>query len=84
MGNLDLIKNRAWTKDDYTVSSTMQNYFANFIIHGNPNGSNLPEWPAAAPTDETPPVMIIDVQSKILDAKDDARYLFLDRVYKNN
>src|SRR5258706_578163 len=83
MGNLDLIKNYAWTKDDYAASATMLNYFANFIIQGNPNGANLPEWPAAEPTDTTPPVMIIDVQSKAVDAKDDARYLFLDKAYKN-
>jgi len=84
MGNLDLVKDYAWTKDDYTVSTTMLNYFANFIIHGNPNGANLPDWPAAAPTDATPPVMVIDVQSKSVDAKDDGRYLFLDKAYKNN
>lgn len=84
MGNLDLVKDYAWTKDDYTVSETMLNYFANFIIRGNPNGDKLPEWPAAEANDTTPPVMIIDTQSKSVDAKDDARYLFLDKAYKNN
>ncbi len=84
MGNLDLIKDYAWTRDDYTVSMTMLNYFANFIIHGNPNGANLPEWPAADPSDTTPPVMVLDVQSKAVDASQDERYLFLDKSYKNN
>jgi para-nitrobenzyl esterase len=84
MGNLDLIKEYAWTKDDYTVSETMQNYFANFIIKGDPNGDKLPEWPKAEPQDQSPPVMILDVESKSVDAKDDARYLFLDNAYKNN
>ncbi len=84
MGNLDLIKDYAWTDDDYTVSETMLSYFANFIISGNPNGDKLPEWPAAEALDTTPPVMIIDTQSKVVDAKDDARYLFLDKAYKNN
>jgi para-nitrobenzyl esterase len=83
MGNLHLVKEYAWTKDDYAVSETMQSYFANFIIKGNPNGDKLPEWPAAAPDDTTPPVMVIDVTSKAVDAKDDARYLFLDKAYKN-
>jgi para-nitrobenzyl esterase len=83
MGNLPLIKEFAWTKDDYRVSETMLNYFANFIIKGNPNGSNLPDWPAAEPTDATPSVMVIDVQSKAADAKDDARYIFLDKAYGN-
>jgi para-nitrobenzyl esterase len=27
--------------------------------------------------------MIIDVESKAVDAKDDARYVFLDKAYKN-
>ena len=31
MGNLDLVKEYAWTKDDYKVSETMQGYFANFV-----------------------------------------------------
>jgi len=84
MGNLSLIKEYAWTKDDYAVSETMLNYFANFIIRGNPNGDKLAEWPAAEANDTTPPVMIIDVQSKAMEAKDDARYLFLDKSYKNN
>ncbi|MBT1703396.1 carboxylesterase/lipase family protein [Chryseosolibacter indicus] len=84
MGNLHLIKEYAWTSDDYKVSETMLNYFANFVIKGNPNGTSLPEWPAAEATDTTPPVMIIDVQSKAIDAKDDARYIFLDNAYKNN
>jgi para-nitrobenzyl esterase len=83
MGNLDLVKDYAWTKDDYAVSETMLNYFANFIIKGDPNGGTLPQWPAAEPTDTTPPVMIIDVQSKAVDAKDDARYMFMDKVNKN-
>lgn len=84
MGNLDLVKDWAWTKDDYTVSAAMQNYFANFIIKGNPNGDQLAEWPAAAANDPNPPVMIIDVNSKAVKATTDARYLFLDKFYKNN
>lgn len=84
MGNLDLIDAYAWTEDDYKVSETMQNYFANFIINGNPNGEGLPEWPAAEPDDPTPPVMVIDVESKAVDAAYDARYLFLDKAYGND
>ena len=82
MGNLHLVTDYAWTADDYKVSETMQNYFANFIITGNPNGTNLPEWPAAKPGDKNPDVMIIDVESKALKANDDARYEFLDKAYK--
>jgi para-nitrobenzyl esterase len=81
MGNLDLIKDYAWTKDDHAVSSIMLSYFANFIINSNPNGANLPEWRAAEPSDTTPPVMVLDTQTRSVDATDDARYTFLDKMY---
>lgn len=84
MGNLPLVDDYAWTPDDYKVSETMQNFFANFIMKGNPNGDGLPNWPAAEANDTTPPVMVIDVESKAADAQNDARYLFLDKAYKNN
>jgi len=79
MGNLDLVKDYAWTADDYKVSDTMLNYFANFIKTGNPNGGSLPEWPAAQANDVNPPVMILDTESKAV-KYDDSRYLFLDKV----
>jgi len=83
MGNLYLAPEFAWTEEDHKVSETMLNFFANFIITGSPNGENLPEWPAAEANDDTPPVMIIDVNSAAADATDDGRYLFLDKSYGN-
>lgn len=79
MGNLSLVKDYAWTADDFKVSETMLNYFANFIKTGNPNGTGLAEWPAAQPGDTTPPVMILDTESKAI-KHNDARYYFLERV----
>jgi para-nitrobenzyl esterase len=81
MGNLDLVTEYAWTADDYKVSDTMLNFFANFIKTGNPNGDKLPEWPAAKPNDQNPPVMVLDTESKSVNAND-ARYLFLDKMSK--
>lgn len=83
MGNLYLIDDFAWTEDDYKVSKDMQNYFANFIKTGNPNQADLPNWEAAKAKDNTPPVMIIDTNSKLIKADMDARYEFLDKYYKN-
>ena len=83
MGNLHLVKEYAWTADDFKVSDTMLNYFANFIKTGNPNGDKLPEWTAAKAGDTTPPVMIIDTESKTVKAPNDARYEFMDKAYKN-
>ncbi len=83
MGNLHLVDDYAWTADDYKVSRDMQNYFANFIKTGNPNQADLPEWSAAKANDPMPPVMVIDTQSKLVKAENDARYLFLDKAYGN-
>ncbi len=81
MGNLDLVTDFAWTDDDYKVEEVMQNYFANFIFKGDPNGGSLPIWPAAGAGDKNPDVMVIDVQSAAIKANTDNRYLFLDKGY---
>ncbi|MEL6191620.1 MAG: carboxylesterase family protein [Bacteroidota bacterium] len=83
MGNLHLVEDYAWTEDDYKVSETMQKLFVNFIKKGNPNGIMLPKWPAATANDPNPPVMNIDVKSKLMNAEEDARYEFLDEAYGN-
>jgi len=83
LGNLYLSTEYAWAKEDYLVSETMLEYFANFVKTGNPNVATLPQWPPAEANDPTPPVMIIDLDSKAVDAKQDARYLFLDKAYGN-
>jgi para-nitrobenzyl esterase len=63
MGNLHYNKVYTWTKDDYKVSETMQDFFANFIKTGNPNGKSVPNWPATN-TAKPSPVMYIDVVSE--------------------
>lgn len=83
MGNLHLIKEYAWTADDFRVSETMLSYFANFIKTGNPNGDKLPEWTVAKASESNPSVMIIDTKSRTEKAVNDARYLFLDKAYGN-
>ncbi len=83
MGNLHLVKEYAWTADDFKVSETMLSYFANFIKTGNPNADKLPEWTVAKAGDTNPPVMILNTESKTVNASNDARYEFLDKAYKN-
>ena len=80
MGNLATNKDYDWTEDDYKVSETMINYFANFIKSGNPNGEKLPVWPMAK-DEKSPEIMIIDIESKATKAENEARYLFLDKEY---
>lgn len=79
MGNLDLIKVYDWTPDDHKVSSTMQDFFANFIKTRDPNGAGLPAWPALQA--DTPKVMLIDTESKAVPAEGQERYRFLDQFY---
>jgi len=39
-------QDRPWTPIDYRLSDAMLGYFANFVRNGDPNGANLPDWPA--------------------------------------
>ena len=77
MGNLAGNKVYAWTPDDYKVSKLMQEYFANFIKNGNPNGRGLPKWPTVGGDDAE--VMIIDVNTRVEKEKHRNRYIFLDQ-----
>lgn len=37
-----------YTAEDYRIADYMNDYWFNFIQCGDPNGENLPEWPAAS------------------------------------
>jgi para-nitrobenzyl esterase len=77
MGNLDSNKVYAWTPDDYQVSRTMQEYFANFIKTGNPNSKGLATWPKFGEGQR----LIIDVKTRAEADKTRPRYEFLDQFY---
>jgi para-nitrobenzyl esterase len=79
LGNLDGNKVYAWSPDDHKVSSTMEQYFANFIKTGNPNGSGLAKWPAANSGD-TVQFMQIDVLTRAETAHHEGRYRILDKL----
>jgi para-nitrobenzyl esterase len=79
LGNLDLDNRYAWDADDHKVSSTMQDYFANFIRTFNPNGPGLPEWPAYD-AKTTYARMHLDVTSKSEPEPDRARYQTLEKI----
>lgn len=79
MGNLGYNKVYAWEPEDYKVSEIMQNYFANFIKTGNPNGKGLPQWPEANKGDKVQ-IMHIDVHTVAQPEVHRARYEFLDKL----
>ncbi|MDB5240186.1 MAG: carboxylesterase family protein [Spirosoma sp.] len=82
MGNLASNKVYDWTPDDYTVSKVMQAYFANFIKTGNPNGPDLPAWPAATNGSKIQ-YMKLDVTTGVETETHRERYLFMDKTPGN-
>ena len=82
MGNLSTNKVYAWTPDDHKVSETMQQYFANFIKTGNPNGPGLPQWPASTANGPAQ-VMHLDVTSAAKPEQHRERYLLLEKASKS-
>lgn len=79
LGNLSLNKVYAWNADDYKVSEIMENYFANFIKTGNPNGDGLPVWYGLQSS--KPKVQVIDVNTHFEYEKNLRRYQLLDTFY---
>lgn len=78
MGNLAGNKVYDWKPEDYKVSATMEDYFANFIKTGNPNGKGLIEWKANK--GNVTQSININVATK-LEPVATARYQFLDQQY---
>jgi len=81
MGNLptNLIYN--WQPEDYEVSLIMQNFFANFIKTGNPNGLGVPYWPKVD-NSKGVEVMHIGVETKALPEQHHDRYVFMEKMAK--
>ena len=75
-GNLDLITGTTWTDADRKTSAAMQDYFANFIKTGNPNGAGLPHWPWLQAS--IPKIMVIRAESALEPEPNLKRYLLLD------
>ncbi len=80
MGNLAGNKVYAWTKDDYKISATMEDYFANFIKTGNPNGKALPKWPESK-DGVVSQNMRIDLNTGAETEQHRDRFIFLDKNY---
>ena len=81
MGNLEGNKVYAWEADDHKVSKIMQEYFANFIKKGDPNGGGLPKWPTVT-GGKSAQVMHINVNTRVELEKNRARYEVLESLVK--
>jgi para-nitrobenzyl esterase len=77
LGNLAANKVYSWTPDDFKVSTLMEQYFANFVKTGDPNGAGLPVWPKVVGGD-TSQFMRIDVETHSETEQHRGRYLVLD------
>ena len=71
-------KKAAWTDDDRKASAQIADYFANFIKNGDPNGGDLPKWPAYGKTHD---VMHLDAVCHAAPEQHRDRYEFLDSFY---
>ena len=80
LGNLASNTHYAWEAGDHAVSKVMQEFFANFIKTGDPNGAGLPTWPAYTETGGFQR-MTIDVDSRA-EPENRARLLLLDKVLR--
>lgn len=79
MGNLGTNKVYEWTPEDYKVSQTMQQYFANFVKTGNPNGGKLAQWPAVK-AGRPASYLHIDLETKAETEAHRGRYAVLDEL----
>jgi len=78
MGNLSTNSVFAWDADDYAISAVFEDYYANFIKTGNPNGIGLPEW-TPINNRKVDPIMHIDVNThQQVDAQMASRYTYID------
>jgi para-nitrobenzyl esterase len=67
-----------WADDDFKVSALVASYWANFIKNGNPNGADLPKWPALTKRDGYPVMRLFDSDSRAAADARRSRYEFLD------
>mgnify|MGYP001792784420 CR=1 FL=1 len=79
MGNLPTNRVYDWQTEDYEVAAIMQNFFANFIKTGNPNGLGVTNWPAVN-NSKTVEVMHINVNTRAEAEQHQERYLLLEKL----
>jgi para-nitrobenzyl esterase len=79
MGNLGTNTVYAWADEDEQLSDLMQQYYVNFVKNNDPNGEGLPEWKPAT-TEPAGQFLYLDVESRMEEDRQRARYLFLNEL----
>ncbi len=79
LGNLATNAVYAWGPDDEKVSALMENYFASFILTGDPNGNGQLLWPAVNSGEAD--IMVIDVKPYVKAEAHADRHALLDSLY---
>lgn len=79
LGNLPYNKVYNWTPEDYKTSEIMENYFANFIKTGDPNGPGMAKWYSLKSS--APKVMILNENAHSEVEKNAKRYVLLDTFF---
>ncbi|MEV0093769.1 carboxylesterase family protein [Streptomyces sp. NPDC050738] len=69
----------AWTEEDHRVARTVSAYWINFIATGDPNGGDLPSWPAFSGDDT---VMEIGAHFRTIPVSDPACTDFWIRFFR--
>ncbi len=79
-GTLDSRPEATWRPEDRKLSDQMGEYWTNFARTGDPNGGELPRWPAYNEAGNWQ-VMHLDANSEAKPDTQRERYLFLDSVW---
>ncbi|GAA4601869.1 carboxylesterase family protein [Actinoallomurus liliacearum] len=78
-GNLDP-EAAAWTAEDREIAETMSTYWANFVASGDPNGPEVPHWPAYAP--DSAAVMEVGAGFGLIPVAEQPRLAFWKRFFQ--
>jgi len=71
---------KPWTDEDRKIADVMSSYWAHYATNGNPNGKDLPVWPAFDP--KSPTVMELGDRFGPLPVADEARMDFWRRFFQ--
>jgi para-nitrobenzyl esterase len=70
---------KPWQDEDRKIAGIMSSYWANFAATGNPNGKDLPAWPAFAPT--SPQTMELGARFEPIPVADPEKVEFFRRFF---